>query len=308
LEQYYSRLVRLEGCALLTAETYLFEIRCFLVWLEKEAYALETVDMQALSRYLEKRRTLDGIGSRSVSKAITVLRSFFRFAIDEQIRPDNPAVFLEAPRKGAYLPAVLAQESILQLFSMIDTHTLLGIRDRALYELLYAAGLRISEALAVDLGDIMFSKRLIRVKGKGSKERLAIFGDQAAFWLNRYLTKSRPLLAGLEPNPALFISKTGKRLSRKGVWKNYAKAAEAAGVSSKLHTLRHTFATELLAGGADLRSVQELLGHTALTTTQVYTHLDVSLLQENHRQYMPGLSDYNKAMEDNPEINIGYEH
>jgi integrase/recombinase XerD len=292
LEQYYSRLITLERRAPLTAETYRFEIRRFLAWLEQESYTLETADTQALFRYLEKRRTLDGIGSRSASKAIAILRSFFHFAIDENIRTDNPAALLEAPRRGRHLPAVLTPESVDQLLSMIDIETPWGLRDRALYELLYSTGLRVSEAAALDIRDIMFSEGLIRVKGKRSKERLVIFGVQAASWLKRYLAEARPLLAGSIPSFALFVGRTGKRLSRKGMWKNYAGLAITAGTSSKLHTLRHTFATELLARGADLRSVQELLGHADLTTTQIYTHVDVALLRESHRRYLPVMQEY----------------
>jgi integrase/recombinase XerD len=138
----------------------------------------------------------------------------------------------------------------------------------------------------------MFPEGLIRVMGKGYKERIVIFGEEAAFWLKRYLAEARPKLAKSKQNLALFIGRTGKRLSRKGIWKNYGKSAHHVGISSKLHTLRHTFATELLAGGADLRSVQELLGHADLTTTQMYTHVDISLLKESYRKYMPILRNY----------------
>jgi integrase/recombinase XerD len=213
--------------------------------------------------------------------------------MEEQLRTDNPADLLETPRKPISLPAVIDRAAAALLFDTLDTDTPLGIRDRALYELLYATGLRVSEAAALDLKDLMLSKQLIRVKGKRNKERLVIFGEQAASWLKRYLTEVRPLLGGIGGlGSALFIGRTGKRLSRKGIWKNYAEAAGAAGVSSKLHTLRHTFATELLRGGADLRSVQELLGHSDLKSTQVYTHVDVSMLRESHRRYMPTLREY----------------
>jgi integrase/recombinase XerD len=143
--------------------------------------------------------------------------------------------------------------------------------------------------VGLDLKDIFFGERILRVKGKGGKERMAVFGDEAAGRLKTYLKESRPLLAGKKQLKALFISRRGKRLSRKGIWKNYSLLAALAGTSSKLHTLRHSFATELLAGGADLRQVQELLGHADLATTQIYTHVDVSLLRENHRKYLPRL-------------------
>ncbi|MDR2181402.1 MAG: tyrosine-type recombinase/integrase, partial [Treponema sp.] len=129
----------------------------------------------------------------------------------------------------------------------------------------------------------------LKVRGKGGKERICVFGKEARLHLKRYLDEARPALAGHRHPPALFLSRRGKRLSRKGMWKNYSLLAIIAGTSSKLHTLRHSFATELLAGGADLRQVQELLGHSDLATTQIYTHVDVSRLRENHRRYLPRL-------------------
>jgi integrase/recombinase XerD len=163
------------------------------------------------------------------------------------------------------------------------------VRDRALFELVYSSGLRVSEAVTLDLGDVFFKESVLRVMGKGSKERLVPFGGEAASALKRYLAESRPVLLGARRSSALFVTRMGKRLGRKGIWKNYKALAALNGTSSRLHTLRHSFATELLAGGADLRSVQELLGHRDITTTQIYTHVDVSRLREEHRKYMPEL-------------------
>lgn len=288
-DQYYSRLLVLERRAPLTAETYRFEIRRFMDWLEGEGLSVRDIEPGGLSRYLEARRTRDGIESRSAAKAVSALRSFFRFIQEEGVREDNPAIILEVPRRSLRLPAVLPRESVERILAAADTGTPLGIRNRALFELIYSAGLRISEAVSLNTEDIFFSRGLARVRGKGDKERLVVFGKEAADWLKRYLAESRPLLLGSRRDSALFIGRRGKRLSRKGIWKNYAQSAGFAGVGSKLHTLRHSFATELLAGGADLRSVQELLGHADLTTTQIYTHVDVSLLRENHRRYLPKL-------------------
>jgi integrase/recombinase XerD len=289
VEQYYSRLVTLEHRALLTAQTYRGEIRLFLAWLTETQVGLETADTPDLVRYLEARRTRNRINSRTAAKVIAALRSFFRFTIDAHIRTDNPAKILESPRKGIRLPAVLTRESVDHLLGLIDTSTPRGLRNRALYELIYSAGLRVSEAVSLNVRDIMFSEGLITVRGKGNKERFAIFGDEAASWLKRYLAEARPRLAGSKHSSALFISRFGRRLSRKGMWKTYAQIAAQAGMNSKLHTLRHTFASALLAGGADLRSVQELLGHADLTSTQIYTHVDGSLLREQYRRYMPQL-------------------
>jgi integrase/recombinase XerD len=190
---------------------------------------------------------------------------------------------------------VLSREKIESLLDAANVKTPQGLRNRAIYELMYSAGLRVSEAVHLDENDAYFRERLLRVKGKGGKERMAVFGDEAALWLKRYLEEVRPLFAGQKSVRALFISRRGKRLSRKGIWKNYSLLAMLAGTGSKLHTLRHSFATELLSGGADLRQVQELLGHADLATTQIYTHVDVSLLRENHRKYLPRLGEYHEA-------------
>ncbi|MDR0644201.1 MAG: tyrosine-type recombinase/integrase [Treponema sp.] len=296
IEKYHDRLVLMERRSLLTAETYGLEIRLFLRWVESEG--LDTADIPArqLTGYLEKRREVDGV--RSTAKSLSALRSFFRFLIDEGIRPDNPADILETPRKKFRLPTVLSKEAVDRLFLLIDTNTPLGIRNRAIYELIYSAGLRVSEAVSLNVKDIVFSEKIAKVSGKGNKERLVVFGETAEFWLRRYKEESRSELvtrAKLQRTPpqALFLSKNGKRLSRKSMWRNYKIVAYLAGYSSKLHTLRHAFATELLAGGADLRSVQVLLGHANLATTQIYTHVN-SLLQESHSRYLPNLSDLRK--------------
>ena len=337
LERYYSRLIALERRRPLTAKTYRFEIRRFLNWLERENISLEnqpagtgggagetagasgtnTIGISDVTRYLAYRRGIDGIDSRSVAKAISALRSFFRFLEDERysrstgretrttvqayLQPGSDqnstgisgvVSLLQIPRQANRLPEVYRKEDVEHLLSLIDTGSPLGIRNRALYELIYSAGLRISEAVSLNTEDLFLSKNLARVTGKGDKERLVIFGPDAAFWLKRYLGESRPVLLGRINGRALFVSRSGKRLSRKGIWKNYSSLAIQAGLSSKLHTLRHTFATELLAGGADLRSVQELLGHAELSTTQIYTHVDTGRLRESHRKYLPRLKSW----------------
>jgi integrase/recombinase XerD len=273
----------------LTAETYKFEIRRFLEYLEARGLEVSAAGSGDLTRYLEHRRLEDRIDSRSAAKALSCLRSFFRFTVDEGIRGDNPAAVMENPRRRLRLPEVLPREVVERILGAMETKSPRGIRNRALYELIYSAGLRISEAVGLNLQDLDLPGGVARVTGKGNKERLVVFGPEALSWLKRYLHEARPELAGKRRSSALFISRTGKRLSRKGIWKNYTRFAALAGTGSRLHTLRHSFATEMLAGGADLRSVQELLGHADLATTQIYTHVDVSLLRESHRRYMPKL-------------------
>jgi integrase/recombinase XerD len=291
LNRYCSRLIAIERRAVLTKESYSLEIRRFMDFLEAENTSLAGVDAAFLSAYLAMRRAVDKIDSRTAAKAVSALRSFFRFLIDERLVNDNPAVVLESPRRRAGLPEVMDKETIEALLDTIDTGSPRGCRDRCLYELIFSAGLRVCEAVGLNIRDIDLEGGVARVRGKGGKERIVLFGQPAAARLKEYLAQARPCLAGkVNKSQALFIGRNGKRLSRKGIWKNYAKSAVIAGTSSHLHTLRHSFATALLKGGADLRTVQELLGHADLSTTQIYTHVDVGVLRENHRRFLPRLS------------------
>jgi integrase/recombinase XerD len=291
LKRFCARLVAVERRSPLTAETYRLEIRRFLEYLETENLGLAELESSHVIRYLECRRLRDRIDSRSAAKAVSCLRSFFRFTQDAGLMKDNPAVILDLPRRPARLPDVLGREAVERILDAADTKNPLGLRNRALYELVYSAGLRVSEAVNLGLRDIDFGEGLARVTGKGGKERFVVFGQEAAFWLKRYIAEARPKILGLRRSNFLFVGRSGRRLSRKGMWKNYHRYVMMTGTKSRLHTLRHSFATELLAGGADLRSVQELLGHADITTTQIYTHVDVSLLRESHRKFLPKLKD-----------------
>ena len=295
LDRFSSRLVAMEHRAVLTMKTYRLEIQRFLDYLEKENMEIAGIESEGLVKYIAERRNNDGVNSRSAAKIISCLRSFFSFLEDAGIRKDNPSALLESPRRCMPLPEVLDKDIVEKLLGNVKTDTPFGLRDRCLFELIYSAGLRVSEAVALDIRDIDLKEGVIRVKGKGSKERLALFGQEAAAWLKLYLSETRAKIAGKRAQgregQALFIGRGGKRLSRKGIWKNYAKIAGITGASSRLHTLRHSFATDLLTGGADLRTVQELLGHADLSTTQIYTHVNVKALRENHRRYLPKLSE-----------------
>jgi len=291
INRYCSRLVAIERRAILTRECYRFEIRRFLNFLEAEKISLDSVDTGVLCAYLAMRRNVDKIDSRSTAKAVSALRSFFRFAVDEGLVKDNAAAVIESPKRRAHLPEVMDKKTVEELLDKVDTGSPLGVRDRCLFEMVYSAGLRVSEAAGLNIRDIDIENGIAKVRGKGNKERIVLFGQEAASWLKKYLQEARPELSGkVNKSNALFIGRSGKRLSRKGIWKNYAKLAVLAGTSSHIHTLRHSFATSLLAGGADLRTVQELLGHADLSTTQVYTHVDVGFLRENHRRFLPKLN------------------
>jgi integrase/recombinase XerD len=293
LSGYRSRLIAIERRSPLTVETYGGEIRLFLEWLKQNnddpERKLLSADVNLLALYMEERRKT--IDSRTAAKAISALHSFFRYLCDEGFRQDNPAAMLEMPRKSFRLPEVLSRQKVESLLEAANAASPLGLRNRALYELIYSAGLRVSEAVGLNVADVYFDEMAARVRGKGGKERMAVFGDEASRWLRRYLSEVRPALAkNLRPK-ALFLGRTGKRLSRKGMWKNYCLLAMRCGTGSHIHTLRHSFATALLAGGADLRHVLELLGHADLSTTQIYTHVDVSLLREHHRRFLPVLEE-----------------
>jgi integrase/recombinase XerD len=276
-----------ERLSRLSVETYVAEIRRFVDHAGSGAVA---ADSAVLTHYLDERAVRDGISPRSAAKAIAALRSFFRFVIDEGLRNDNPASLLEAPRREARLPETLPGEAVDTLLALIKTDTPAGLRDRALFELVYSSGLRVSEAVGLDIDDCFFDEAVVRVTGKGGKERFVPFGSAAETALRAYLKDARPsFLKTGRKTSALFLNRFGSRLGRKGIWKNYSALAAQNGVSSRLHSLRHSFATELLAGGADLRSVQELLGHADIATTQIYTHVAVSRLEEEHKKYMPEL-------------------
>jgi integrase/recombinase XerD len=299
LKKFCTRLAAIERRAPLTVNTYGLELRRFLDYATHNGMDIKTANTDQIINYLEWRRMGKKLESRSMAKAVSCLRSFFRFAVAEGIRSDNPAALLENPRQGFTLPQTMDRDTVDRLLTVMDSSSPLGLRDRALFEMIYSSGLRISEAAGLNIRDIDFTEGIARVKGKGSKERLAVFGTEAAAWLKRYLAESRPVLAGKadavnsgvanKVSGALFIGKRGKRLSRKGIWKNYARYAALAGTPSRVHTLRHSFATGLLQGGADLRTVQALLGHANLATTQIYTHVDTGMLRENHRKYLPRL-------------------
>ncbi|GMO59330.1 MAG: site-specific tyrosine recombinase [Termitinemataceae bacterium] len=289
LEAFRTRLLAVERKKPLTVDTYCYEINIFLRHLADNNKSAVSINANDVTLYLQERSKLQGIEARSTAKAIAALRSFFRFVIAKGFRIDNPASLLEAPKKNSRLPEVMTQQKIDALLGAIKTDSPQGRRDAALLELIYSSGLRVSEAVGLKIEDVFLDEAILRITGKGGKQRLVPFGTKAETALRRYISEDRLLLLGKKRSNALFISRIGKPLSRKSIWKNYAALTSINGESSKLHTLRHSFATELLHGGADLRSVQELLGHADIGTTQIYTHVDVSKLEEAHKKFIPVL-------------------
>ncbi len=269
-----------------TVATYLRDCRGFVAWADANALEAQSVTTAEIIDFLIMRQQDEGIDQRTIAKTISALRSLFGYLVLEKMREDNPATLIELPRAAHRVPGVLEIEEIERLLGAIEIDGPLGLRDRALFELIYSCGLRISEAVELSVDRLFLAERIIRVQGKGDKERLVPMGEHAYHWMTRYLEDARPHLAR-RPVSALFLNNRGQQLSRKGMWKRFREIAERAGVEAKVHTLRHSFATHLLEGGADLRAVQELLGHADISTTQIYTHVDKDELATYHADYHP---------------------
>lgn len=231
-----------------------------------------------------------GLSPRSVARSVACVRGFYRFLLTDGQVPSNPADDLRAPRAWPSLPKFLSIAEVDALLDQPDTATRAGIRDRALIELLYATGLRVSELVSLQPGDLHLDAGYLICLGKGSKERLVPIGSAAVDWMRRYLTSARPALLGSRASRAVFVNaRGGGRLTRVGFWKRLKQYARQAGLPRDLspHVLRHSFATHLLEHGADLRSIQTLLGHADLSTTQIYTHVLAARLRAVYDECHP---------------------
>jgi integrase/recombinase XerD len=251
-----------------------------------QGWSWETVGEGEIVGYLGHRRGA-GAGPRTAARILSVLRSCFEFLVFRQVRQDNPMDRVESPKLAPKTPEVFSLTEVEALLAAIPLDKPEGLRDRTLFELIYSAGLRVSEAASLETDRLFLAEGLVCVVGKGDKERFIPLGSQALGWLRRYLEEARPQLAADRRVPAVFLNFRGGELSRKGIWKNFKQYAVMAGLEGKVHTLRHSFATHLLAGGADLRSVQELMGHVSINTTQIYTHVDQGELERQHALYHP---------------------
>ena len=267
-----------------TAATYAGTVGIFLEWLGSKSLEADTVAAaECIEFFAERARS--GISGKTSARDIAALEAFFRFLSVTGTRRDNPVALLERPARGDALPRVISVDEVSRLLSAIDTTNPEGVRDYALFELIYSCGLRISEAVTLALNDVRLDEKVVIVYGKGSKERMAPFGNEARKWLERYLNEARPFLFSALSGDYFFLGKKGKPLTRKAAWDRFHALAQKTGVNAKIHTLRHSFATHLLAGGADLRSVQELLGHSDLATTQIYTHVVNEQLKMYHAEF-----------------------
>lgn len=296
LEQFLTHIGVERGLAQSTVDAYASDLRRYLDWLEaRGVHGPAAVTRQDVEDYVAD---LDGAGESGRSKArrLASIHAFHRFALAQQAVASDVAATVKAPKGAGTLPDVLTVDEVARLLEAVPQPGSTGVagvedavlvRDRALLELMYATGARVSEIVGADIDDMDFDEHVIRVTGKGSKQRLVPVGGYACQALQRYLDEARPVLgrrkrSGSAERRALFLNKRGCRLSRQSVWEVVKAAGERAHIAKPLHphTLRHSFATHLIQGGADVRTVQELLGHASVTTTQIYTHVSPESLIE----------------------------
>jgi integrase/recombinase XerD len=272
--------------SVLTADVYIREIEMLENFLSRQGKTPLDATGEDLLTYLVARAQ-SGLQRTTMARIVASLHSFYRFCLSEKLRSDDPSIQIRTPQQDRNLPDVLDPDSIEHVLESIDITTPNGLRDRALFELIYSCGLRISEAAGLTFQQLYLEEKLLRVLGKRRKERLVPFGEEALSWMMRYLTEARPLLEKHGKSDFVFLNQEGRGISRKGIWKRFSQIRTKSGVKAKVHTFRHSFATHLLAGGADLRTVQELLGHTDIATTQIYTHIDEASLGMYHKEYFP---------------------
>lgn len=278
-----------QGLARATLQAYRSDLQGFSRWLQAHSIDLLTVDGSMVQQYLAARLQ-DGTKASSVARILSAIRLFSAHAKRHAWRGDDPCEQVVPPRPLRLLPAVLSEREMEDLLQAPDTANPKGVRDRAMLELLYACGLRVSELILLRHDQINLKTDVLRLTGKGGKERLVPFGECAAQWLERYLKDARPkLMEGCAETGDLFVTRRGRAMSRQGFWLLLRQLAQRAGIAKPLspHTLRHSFATHLLNHGADLRVVQMLLGHSDLSTTQIYTHVAQDDLKTLHREHHP---------------------
>lgn len=276
-----------QGLAENSYTCYKRELEAFAKYLhdkrDKEAVNASEKDIQ---HYLDNRLA-KGRKPRTVVRSKAVLNNFYVFLLREGIIDANPTEHLEYIRVDNDLPEYLTEREVERLLSSFDTNTKKGFRDKTLFELIYSSGLRVSEALSLKLNDVSFEPRYIRILGKGNKERIAPFGRNASALLEKYIAEVRPKIMKGNTTNLIFLNCRGGQLTRVGAWKILKAQLEKVGIKKKIspHSLRHSFATHLLQKGADLRSVQELLGHADITTTEIYTHLNSPYLKEQMKKH-----------------------
>ena len=295
IESFLIYLSGVRRAAPLTRKAYAEDLSQFALWAEEAGLPIGSIDTRSLRAYLAERTEKDKLARASIARKAATLRSFFRFLLRRGIIPASPAANLVTPKRERGLPKFLNEDAVGALLSAPDTTQPGGARDRAILETLYASGVRVAELAALDVSDFSVEpgerrEGVLRIQhGKGSKERIALLGAAAVAALESYLATGRILLLAGKTTSALFLNRFGTRLTDRSVRRVFDKYCECVAASHKItpHTLRHTFATHLLDHGADLRVVQELLGHSDLTSTQVYTHVSATRLKDAHERAHP---------------------
>ncbi len=274
------------GLAENTLSAYRSDLLLFSVWAASRSRGLLEVGPADLSDFMAEQL---GTPVRTVARRLSALRRFYRYQVQRGTLDHDPSARLESPRLARRLPGVLSETQVDELLTAPDVSTALGLRDRAMLELLYASGLRVSELVGLTLNRINLTQSTVRVSGKGAKERLVPFGEEAADWLERYLARGRAEILAGRVSEALFPSRRAKAMSRQAFWQAIKRHGLRAGIDREIspHTLRHAFATHLLNHGADLRVLQMLLGHSDLSTTQIYTHVARERLKQIHSEHHP---------------------
>ncbi|MFA7620160.1 MAG: site-specific tyrosine recombinase XerD [Thiohalomonadaceae bacterium] len=288
LERFLDALWMERGLSENTLAAYRRDLEGLGQWLAARGDSLGAASRSLLLDYLQARNA-QGVKPRTAARFRSTLRRFYRYLVREKLREDDPSARIDAPHLGRPLPDTLTEAEVEALLAAPNPDDVLGLRDRAMLEVLYATGLRVSELVGLTLPQVSLTQGLVRVMGKGSKERLVPLGEEAVAWIDRYLVHGRPALMGCRPSEALFVSRRGDAMTRQTFWHLIKRHARSAGIAKQLspHTLRHAFATHLLNHGADLRVVQMLLGHSSLSTTQIYTHVARERLKTLHRMHHP---------------------
>ncbi len=277
------------GLSRQTLASYRRDLEGLARWLDGRGGGLAGADRACLFDYFAAR-TRDGYKPRSNARLLSALRAFYAHALRRGLRKDDPSALLEAPKLDRALPKALPESQVEALLAAPDTATPDGLRDRAMLELMYACGLRVSELVGLPATAVNLRQGVLRISGKGGRERLVPLGEEAQHWLQRYLDSARPVLAGSRASPALFLTPGGEPPTRQQFWTLVKRLAAAAGIDPARispHGLRHSFATHLLNHGADLRTLQMLLGHSSLSTTQIYTLVAREQLKRLHQRHHP---------------------
>ncbi|HZK46383.1 MAG TPA: site-specific tyrosine recombinase XerD [Atopostipes sp.] len=291
VEEYLMHLKIERGLADNSIESYQRDIKHYTQFLEKEKINdWNEIDRYVIVLFLQRLKE-SGKSDNSIIRMTSSLRQFHQFMRQEKFTIKDVMQSVDTPKKAETLPKVMSMKEVDKLLETPDTETEIGLRDRAILEVMYATGLRISELINLKMNELHLTMGFIQTIGKGNKERILPIGGMAIQYLNEYLEDSRPIFESrsAEESPYVFLNSRGKGLSRQGVWKNIKKTVQLAGIKQNVtpHMIRHSFATHLLENGADLRIVQELLGHSDISTTQIYTHITKARMKDIYKEYHP---------------------